>query len=346
MPRKTDSVYEIGQVRLRKRENRWQALYTTPEGRQRKSLKTPYLEIAKTKAREIDEALSRGDYESIASHSRSHGMTFSDLCDEFRTNYKGWAPSTWASTGPTINVLVEAFGDTSLAKLSTRAIEGYLARKQDEGWSVASYNRCRSCLSTIFGSGIRWGYLPRNPVEPISMLREQEKLPKPYSEEELGRLLGKLHGTSKDVASIAVDTGMRKGELRRLRWNDVDFDKSMIRVQHTKNKTPREIPMTHRVREILERHRTENAAGKVASLSVFGNAADILKAVRMAGEEAGISSATVHRLRDTFCTRLADRGVQVDRIRALAGHSDIRMTLRYTETREAGLREAIAALDA
>ncbi len=155
-----------------------------------------------------------------------------------------------------------------------------------------------------------------------------------------------LSGTAKNVAGVAVDTGMRKGEIRRLRWDEVDLGTGLVQVLNTKTKTSREIPMTRRVREILTERRLANATGKVASLEVFGTAADILKAIRAAGAKAGIPSANVHRLRDTFCTRLADKGVPIDRIRALAGHSDIRMTLRYTETREAGLREAIASLEA
>ena len=121
----------------------------------------------------------------------------------------------------------------------------------------------------------------------------------------------------------------------------------MVQVVGTKSKKVREIPITQRVREILSRLDTDNKSGPIVSLQVFGTRAEqLLKATQKAGRRAKVGGANVHRFRDTFCTRLADRGVPIDRIQKLAGHTDIRMTLRYTKTREAGLREAIATLEA
>jgi len=339
--------FNVGQVYVYPRGNVYQAKFTTPEGRQRRSLQTPYREIAEGKARVIDDAMSQGDYEVLDGRQRNRNMTFAQLAEEFTRNWQGWSEGTWRSTGPTVRKLSEEFGDLLLSKITARSIDGYLARRADEGRLEASHNRTRSCLSTMFACAVRWGYIRHNPVDSVRMLREQEKEPRPYDEDELNRLMVELPINAREVAEVALDTGMRKGELGSLLWDHVSFERGMVHVVGTKTKKVREIPMTQRVREILTGLDSDNRAGPVVSLQVFGTrAVQLLKAVQKAGHRAHVEGANVHRFRDTFCTRLADRGVPIDRIQKLAGHTDIRMTLRYTKTREAGLREAIATLEA
>ena len=304
--------FSVGQVSVYPRGNRYQAKYTTPEGRKRVSLRTPYVETAERKAREIDDALSRGEYETLEGQHRHRDMTFSKLTNEFRENWQGWTDGTWRSTATTVRALEHEFGDLLLTKVTTRLIDGYLSRRRDEGLSAAWHNRTRSCLSTMFGCAVRWGYLAYNPVEQVRMVREQEKEPHPYDEAELTRLLPELPDLYRDIAEVALDTGLRRGELRRLLWDHINFERNMVQVVGTKSKKVREVPMTQRVRGILTRRDAENRAGTVVSLEVFGTKAErLLKVVQKAGKGVGVKGPTVHRFRDTFCTRLADRGVPV-----------------------------------
>ena len=69
------------------------------------------------------------------------------------------------------------------------------------------------------------------------------------------------------------------------------------------------------------------------------------KVFRELEEATGIQRIHLHRFRDTFATRLLDRGVPLDRVQKLLGHKDISMTLRYAKTREEKLREAIETLN-
>jgi len=188
--------------------NVYQAKFTTPGGRQRRSLHTPYRESAERKAREIDDAMSQGKYEALEGEHRHHDMTFSRLADEFNENWQGWSEGTWRSTGPTVLQLTDEFGDMLLSKVTARLIDGYPARRGDEGRSAASHNRTRSCLSTMFGCAVRWGYMRHNPVDSVQMLREQEKQPRPYSEDELERLMAELPADPREVAFDNLEVGV------------------------------------------------------------------------------------------------------------------------------------------
>ena len=244
--------------------------------------------------------------------------------------------------------LLEEFGSLPLTAITADAIESYLARRRgDDDWQPATYNRYLAILKTVFKYAIERGRLRYNPAGPIKTVQIQEKKPRPYADQELARLLEEMEGTpdKRAIAIVAVDTGMRRGELTRLRWEEVDLEKRMITVQETKNKEVRTIPMTDRVFSILADLRRQNQEAPVTSLLVWGGSADIRQLLVRAGKRAGIPGCTMHRLRDTFATRLADKEVPLDRMKKLLGHKTVEMTLRYAETREHHLQEAIARLN-
>ena len=143
----------------------------------------------------------------------------------------------------------------------------------------------------MFRCAVRRGYAGHNPVEKVERAPEQEKVPRPYTDDELACLISELPDWALDVAVVAVDTGMRKSELQHLLWDHVSFESALIQVVGTKSKKAREIPMTARVREILERLNAENRSGSVVSLHVFGPSADILKQMQKAGWRAGVEGA-------------------------------------------------------
>ena len=143
---------------------------------------------------------------------------------------------------------------------------------------------------------------------------------------------------------VYLETGMRRGELTGLAWKDVSFDgNGTIMVRGPKNQEDREIPMSKSVREILLKRKS----APVVDLNyVFGSSGDILQVLRRAASqclEAGRRDRLQHRLRDTFGTKLADSGIPLDRIQTLMGHKTVAMTRKYVQTREQGLRDAIAS---
>ncbi len=245
----------------------------------------------------------------------------------------------------TVNKLVEEFGDRAIRDIDSHAIEGYLARRRDEGMSRASSNRYLAALKVIFKKASEWGYLIMNPADSVKMMPEPQKNPNPYRDDELEQLFSCLQLRHRQIVELYLQTGMRRGELMKLMWKDVDFGSGLITVRDPKNDADRVIPMSERVREILREIRNQNGKDR-PSLTVLGSLANIRQVLVRAMARAGIAEdrrdRPLHRLRDTFGTKLAEKGIPADRIQKLMGHKDIAMTLRYVETREQGLRDAIA----
>jgi integrase len=143
---------------------------------------------------------------------------------------------------------------------------------------------------------------------------------------------------------IALDTGLRRGELLGLRWENLDVRNRMIRVEKTKNGERRDVPMTDRVFDLFQ-----GIPRRLDTPYVFagedGRPQEYVKtAWGSALRRAGIENFTFHDLRHTFASYLVMGGVDIRTVQTLLGHKSIAMTMRYAHLSPAHLREAIAVL--
>ena len=90
-------------------------------------------------------------------------------------------------------------------------------------------------MKTIFHQAVIWGRIAHDPARDVRIQKEAQKEPRPYSEAELEQILATLPPRAPDtpvawreVCLIALDTGMRRSELRNLPWECVDFDQRTI----------------------------------------------------------------------------------------------------------------------
>ena len=185
-----------------------------------------------------------------------------------------------------------------------------------------------------------WEYVESSPVADIKTLKEQGKVPEALTDDELYGLVTHCPPKLKAIVTLAADTGLRKSELQRLTWGDVDFESRMITIRKTKNKDYRVIPMTETVYRLLITLRSSrNGTEQVIPF------VDVGRGLSKASQKAGIKHVHLHMLRHTFATRLRDRGVPLDRIMELMGHKSMEMVLRYAKARPQQLIEAMRCLD-
>jgi hypothetical protein len=159
-------------------------------------------------------------------------------------------------------------------------------------------------------------------------------------------LLRVAKGHLRAMIVIALDTGMRRGEITNQRWEDVDVSQKILSVTHSK--TPggesREIPLTKRMYELLSENRKPN--GLVVEF--HDQPVRIIKtAWRTALKNAGIRHVRFHDLRHSFNTRLMEAGVLQEVRMALMGHSPgAKIHAVYTHIELPTKREAIRRLEA
>ena len=343
-PKQQPRVYSVGCVRIRKRPQSkyWLARYRDEAGEWvEQSLKVTNKDVAIKKAGDLSDLIERGDYGTI--DARKSKRTFADLVDEFKQNYSGWTENTFRKNNGTLEKLKAEFGDQALAAISTRRLDEYLARRLDMGGiAMATRNRYVATLKTLFKCAIRWGYIGTDPVAPIKIQREQGNIPDALSMAQVEAVLSELPSISPKaviVATIAADTGMRRSEIQRLEWADIDVEASALRgVHQTKSKEPRTIPLTPRLIELFAGLDRDDPDGLVIK---FDN---IKNALFTAGARCGVPRLGLHQFRHSFATHALDAGVPVERVQYLLGHASIAMTQRYDHPRPERHRAAMDLL--
>jgi len=231
--------------------------------------------------------------------------------------------------------------------------------------SPASVNRELQLLSKIFTMALDNGLVESNPVSRVRKLREGGRRERYLTYEEEERLMNALTGRRahvRPVVVIALNTGMRRGEILAMRWEHVNFGAlavflsvrgkeieikpNHLLVPDSKSGKPRLIPMNNEVRgELLRLKQDAGGDGFVFTSARTGvNLTEVKRAFKSACREAGIENLRFHDLRHTVATRLKTR-VDAFTLRDLLGHATIRMTGDYTHATPEDLQEAVSLLD-
>jgi integrase len=149
----------------------------------------------------------------------------------------------------------------------------------------------------------------------------------------------------KPILICALDTGMRRGEILKLRWHDIDFDNRLILVQahNTKTMKERSISMTNRLFNELQSLFEKST--KDANKPVFGFSSNVKRSFDTVRRAAGIDNLRFHDLRHTAATRLIAKHVPLSEVSNILGHTNPNTTYRYVNADVETARRASAALD-
>ena len=155
-----------------------------------------------------------------------------------------------------------------------------------------------------------------------------------------------------DFIRLALNTGMRRGEMLNLEWARVDFSANLIHLAgiNTKSGKRRSIPLNQTARTALIRRAAFRASHCPASPWVFctkegARIASVRRSFDTACRRAGIKDFHVHDLRHTCAAHLVSAGVALAVVRDLLGHASITMTERYAHLAPENIRTAVAVLD-
>jgi integrase len=148
---------------------------------------------------------------------------------------------------------------------------------------------------------------------------------------------------------LALNTGLRRGELFRLRWRDVAIDRAMLTVrgEGAKSGQTRHVPLNAEAASVLAAWR-HNAAAPPAlvfpSVDPEKPLEDVKKGWGPVVRAAKIGPFRFHDLRHHFASRLVQAGVDLNTVRELLGHADIKMVLRYAHLAPETKAAAVAKL--
>ncbi|MGH9836361.1 MAG: tyrosine-type recombinase/integrase [Blastocatellia bacterium] len=264
---------------------------------------------------------------------------------------------SWKHQLVALKPLVEYFGKMRIRSITHASVEKYKTQRlqtktrRGDDRNIASVNRELSLLRAMLNYAKRQGWLNRNPFgmgESIISNADETRRERILTREEEARLLTVCAGPRAHLRPMlicALDSAMRRGELFKLRWSDIDLMGGIIRVRKTTTKTweARSIGMTTRLQEELRR--LWEVAPPDPDGLVFGIRNNIKRSFGTACKLAQIEDFRLHDCRHTATTRMIQAGMAPMEVMKITGHKQIDTFLRYMNTNEQTARRAAEALD-
>lgn len=354
---------EQGLGHLHELDGRWYGRWRSPAGGNRNRA------VGAVKVRGSRDGLSRAEARKkltamIAADAGSpvnlgDRPTVKELGDALylRLDNKGRSKSTLEALESTVRVHLDPFfGASPVDKITDRRLEQFVANRRAAGLSPKSIRNYLGTLHSIFELAIRRGYVSMNPCKLIDKPQSARDLEEIHflTVEELEAVIGEAG--QDDVGRVervlwltCALTGMRMGETRGFRWQDIDWLAAKVRIRQTyvrrefkapkSKRSSRAVPLARRLARELELLYQDTVFTGDDHL-VFGHphtgrpldGSKALKRYKRACRAAGVTKTNrLHDLRHTFGTKLAGQGVPMRTLQEWMGHRDFKTTLIYAD---------------
>lgn len=346
------------------------------------------VEAARAKARKVlAETDSHGAPLAVIEARRPAAERPITLGDFIREHYAPWALAHQKAGQATVDALEACFGDLydrELRSLSAFDVERFKAKRLKAGRKPATVNRDLDRIRSVYSRAVEWGFLTDHPLKAVKRAKGADNSRVRYlSPEEEKRLRDALAAreaerrASRDrhnawhaargseghpqwpadaytdhlmpMVLLALNTGLRRGELFGLSWSDVNLPGKLLTVTagNAKSRKARHIPLNAEALDVLKRWKKQGAGkGLVFPGAGGGRLTNVNKSWEGLVADAELADFRFHDLRHHFASRLVMAGIDLNTVRELLGHADIAMTLRYAHLAPDKLADAVAKLGA
>ncbi len=303
------------------------------------------------------------------------------LGEFFEQHYRPYATANAKDAAGNLKAIKTEFGhlfDRRLSELSPLLLEKYRMAKLKNEVSQSTINRHFDRLRSVLSKAVEWKHLSAHPLRELKNAKtdntgvvrwldktEEIELRKALASRD-ERLRAERANANRwraqrgytlypeipengfgdhlsPMVLVSMNTGMRRGELRKISWPDIDFARAVLTIRggYAKSGQTRHLPLNAEALDVLTRWKGQGSGTErvFPVLRVDRAWAAVLA-------RAKISAFRWHDLRHHFASRLVMAGVDLNTVRELLGHADIAMTLRYAHLAAEHKAEAVARLAA
>lgn len=297
---------------------------------------------------------------------KHRASTLEDFIDD---HYKAWATAHRKTAVATLARLKASFGKKfygqRLNEITLPALERWRTDRINSGTSKATVNRDMVALSAVFTKAVEWNAIEVHPLRRMKQLKVTNKVVRFLSPDEEVRLRasltkrdeilrqrresGNAWRAARDVplmpergaygdhltpmTLLSVNTGLRQGEVFNLKWTDVDLERKLltVRAEVSKSGKLRVVNLNSEAARVLTAWQESKGGSKgLVFPGPNGNPfVDVKKAWANLLADAEIEDFRWHDLRHHFASRFVMTGGDLNTLRELLGHADIKMVLRY-----------------
>lgn len=180
----------------------------------------------------------------------------------------------------------------------------------------------------------------------FDLLKVDKLPPRYFSDDEIRQIIAQSRPLVRDITLVLLHTGLRVGELRCLKWTDIDFKERQLMVRIAKSHKFRVIGINTTLIAELQRlkensHPKQQFVFEKPDGTPYASYSNIFQSqLRKLGMKGN-----VHRLRHTFASRLVQQGVSIYTVKELLGHSSVQTTQIYAHLNKEELKKAVCELD-
>ncbi len=337
---------------------------------------------ARTEARKILAAAYEGVDPDVQSR-KSLVRTLKDYIDRVYEPWAINHLRHGESTIKRIQTVYAKFLDHPLSELSAHDIEKWRADRLGSGTKASTVNRDLGDFKAAYSRAVDWGFIDENALRSVkpckvdpnvrsrflddaelarlkqalddreNKMREGRQSGNQWREQRGHELYASLDDVTfadhlKPMIILSLNTGLRRGELFSLTWSDIDFDRSFLTIQgHTaKSGKTRHVPLNSEALETLQHWKKQTP--DTHALVFTGRDGEKFNNVKKSWtallSKADIQNFRWHDMRHTFASRLVMAEVDLNTVRELLGHADLKMTLRYAHLAPSHTAKAVEKL--
>lgn len=315
-----------------------------------------YLADAEVWGRSVESQMDQGTYQE---NTQADSVTIESLANDYIEDITPLKKNA-KEDKRLMNVVVKEFGQYHLSNIKSTMVKGWIDRMKKEGKAGSTINHHLSTLSVLIDTAMKeWGYkLPENPCKmvkrmPAGKARNRRLMP---GEEDLitNECINSRNKFLSAAMKLAVDTGMRQGEIFRLGWEDIDLKKAVAIARDTKNGDDRYVPLSSRSITIFK-SLPQATEGKVFKCSQHGVASSMRNAIVRARskyhddcKKAGIvpqkgllENLRLHDLRHEATSRFFEMDLDIMEVASITGHKTLQVLKDYTHLRPENLAKKL-----
>lgn len=320
-----------------------------------------------SEAREKAKVILGNAAQGIVPEPRANKKNKLTLCEFIEKEYAPWRLTNRKDGKSEIEKLrtkfLETFGNLEFKKINLLQVERWRSKRLNTV-SASTVNRDVAALKVVFSRALDWGFIEENPLAKLKQIKtvdegivrylendEETRLRKSLDdrEEKLKHardsgnqwrkergyeLMPEFNGDYlKPMVLLSINTGLRKSELLGLVWEHINFYTKLLSIpgSESKSKKTKHIPLNKEAYNVLKSWKeiSNNARGLVFQNHDGKKFTDIKKVWESLRKAADIKNFRWHDMRHHFASRLVMAGVDLNTVRELLGHADIKMTLRY-----------------
>lgn len=294
------------------------------------------------------------------------------LSDFVENTYAPWVKTHRKDHEATLARLASCFSELNTVKLgdlSNSTVEQWRTKRIRSGIKPATINRDIAALRSALTKAVEWAIIDQHPFQSVRPMKvdssnvvryltpEEEKRLRQALDDRQKRARNERHSANKwrvergvpelpdldnleytdhikPMVLIAINTGIRQGELFQMKWLDIHTDTKnpslTVAGDISKSGKTRHLPLNSEAQKVFKKWREQSTTKIFVFENAEGNPFDnIKKAWGNLLTSAEINSFRWHDLRHHFASRLVMAGVDLNTVRELLGHSDMKVTLRY-----------------